>query len=144
MSGQPGAAHEALLRWNRASRGLDPPGAALVWFAALPEPAQTVAIENLAMAVQQARPSAADLPEAVRLSGLLPTHTPWVMLERSTADRTIFDVSRLAGLQRAHAARALLALLAVADGRRRAADAECVAGRCRHWWHGPLPEIDPR
>lgn len=133
---------DALLRWNRASRGLDSFDAALRWFAGLADPDRQNAIRALAMAVHQSNPTPADIRAAIPLSGLRPTHTPWVMLGANNPNQRIYRLAELPGMQQTQAAAALLSLLSIADARRRAADPGCLAGTCTHWWHGPLPSPD--
>ncbi|MDX2818078.1 DUF5958 family protein [Streptomyces sp. PA03-5A] len=81
----------------------------------------------------QAHPTAEEALESIRRSGLRPTHTPAVMLVRGRIED---QVGRVAGLtpqhERLKAFRLLIALLAVADGSRRAL---CRVHNCSHPWH---------
>ncbi|MFE2888911.1 DUF5958 family protein [Streptomyces sp. NPDC059272] len=81
----------------------------------------------------QARATTEDGPESVRRAGLRATHTPAVLLARGPIDR---QLGRIAGLtphdERLKSFRLLIAVLAVADGRRR--ERFCSDG-CGHAWH---------
>lgn len=129
---------------NELAQELRPLGEGITWFASLPEDAQTGTLRLLAGYCHQAHPTAEEALESIRRSGLRPTRTPAVMLVRGRIED---QVGRIAGLapqhERMKAFRLLIALLAVADGRRRAG---CRAHDCGHHWHhltagreSPLP-----
>ncbi|MFD5426917.1 DUF5958 family protein [Streptomyces sp. NPDC127084] len=81
----------------------------------------------------QARAVTEDGPESVRRSGLRPTHTPAVLITRGQIKQQLQKIIDLTPVdERRKAFRLLVAVLAVADERRRARF--CSDG-CGHWWH---------
>ncbi|MFJ9871315.1 DUF5958 family protein [Streptomyces sp. NPDC101165] len=88
----------------------------------------------------QARAVAEDGPENIRRAGLRPTHTPAVLITRGRTDQQLGKIARLTPADERHKAfRLLIAVLAIADERRR--ERFCSDG-CGHWWHR-LPAPDP-
>ncbi|MEU2117943.1 DUF5958 family protein [Streptomyces sp. NPDC016459] len=74
-----------------------------------------------------------DGPESIRRAGLRPTHTPAVLISRGRIDEQLGKIAGLAPLdERRKAFRLLIAVLAIADARRR--ERFCSHG-CSHWWH---------
>ncbi|WP_351231079.1 DUF5958 family protein [Streptomyces sp. NPDC002133] len=118
---------------NELAQDLRPLDEGIAWFASLSEDEQTGTLGLLAVFCFQAHPTAEEALESIRRSGLRPTHTPAVMLVRGQIED---QVGRIAGLtpqhERMKAFRLLIALLAVADGRRRA---RCRVHSCSHPWH---------
>ncbi|MFG2299800.1 DUF5958 family protein [Actinacidiphila glaucinigra] len=118
---------------NELAQDLRPLDEGIAWFASLSEDEQTGTLCLLAGFCFQAHPTADEALESIRRSGLRPTHTPAVMLVRGRVED---QVGRIAGLtpqhERMKAFRLLIALLAVADGRRRA---RCRVHSCSHHWH---------
>ncbi|MFJ8490508.1 DUF5958 family protein [Streptomyces sp. NPDC094038] len=96
-------------------------------FAGRPEDEPRLVARALVQFCVQARATESDVPEAIARSGIRPTYTPTVMLTRWR-----LNMARLPSYDLPRAFRLLVALLAVADTRRRARD--CVEG-CRHAWH---------
>jgi hypothetical protein len=87
----------------------------------------------------QARADTEDGPESIRRAGLRPTHTPAVLITRGSIDQQLGKIAGLTPVdERRKAFRLLVAVLAVADERRR--DRFCSGG-CGHWWHN-LPVAD--
>lgn len=81
----------------------------------------------------QARACSEDGPEAIRRSGLRPTHTPAVLITRGSVFHQLGKIASLLPRdERRKAFRLLVAVLAIADERRRAR--YCSDG-CGHWWH---------
>ncbi|MFG2954695.1 DUF5958 family protein [Streptomyces sp. NPDC048291] len=119
--GTPDAGHTA------RRQGLRPVTDGAARFARRPEDEQRLVVRALVQFCVQARATETDVPEAIARSGIRPTYTPAVMLTRwrlNMAQLPAYDLPR--------AFRLLVALLAVADTRRRARD--CVE-RCHHAWH---------
>lgn len=73
-----------------------------------------------------------DGPESIRRSGIRPTHTPAVLVTRGRLSEQLTKIISLPQAERTKAFRLLVALLAVADERRRA---RFCAGGCSHVWH---------
>ncbi|MFJ4689615.1 DUF5958 family protein [Streptomyces sp. NPDC088789] len=81
----------------------------------------------------QARAVAEDAQEAIRRAGLRLTHTPAVLISRGRIDEQLGKIAGLAPLdERRKAFRLLIAVLTIADARRR--EGFCSDG-CSHWWH---------
>ncbi|MFF0143062.1 DUF5958 family protein [Streptomyces sp. NPDC005227] len=118
---------------NELAQDLRPLDEGIAWFASLSEEEQTGALFLLGQFCFQAHPTAEEAQESIRHSGLRPTHTPAVMLVRGRVED---QVGRIAGLtpqhERMKAFRLLIALLTIADGRRRA---QCRVHGCNHPWH---------
>ncbi|UUU28347.1 DUF5958 family protein [Streptomyces sp. DSM 40750] len=69
----------------------------------------------------------------LRRSGLRPTHTPAVLISRGRTEQQLGKIAHLTSPdERRKAFRLLIAVLAIADERRRARF--CSVG-CGHWWH---------
>jgi len=89
----------------------------------------------------QARAVTEDGPESIRRAGLRPTHTPAVLIARGPIDQQLGKIAGLTPVdERRKAFRLLVAVLAVADERRR--ERFCSDG-CGHWWHN-LPTVGGR
>ncbi|MGR4877893.1 DUF5958 family protein [Streptomyces sp. LARHCF249] len=82
---------------------------------------------------EQARADDEDGPESIRRAGLRPTHTPAVLITRGPINRQLGKIVSLTPVdERRKAFRLLVAVLSVADERRRE---RFCAGGCGHWWH---------
>ncbi|WP_448319049.1 DUF5958 family protein [Streptomyces sp. CO7] len=122
--------HERVL--DELAQGLWPLTEGLAWFEALDEESQSVVLRDLGHFCHQAHPTREEAVEAVRLSGLRPTHTPCVLIVRGRADEQAGHVATLRPRhERIKAFRLLVRLLAVADARRR----RHCGDRCSHDWH---------
>lgn len=105
------------------------------WFESLSAEEQSTTLRLLSQFCVQARATTEDGPESVRRAGLRATHTPAVLIARGPIDR---QLGKIAGLtlpphdERLKSFRLLIAVLAVADGRRR--ERFCSNG-CGHEWH---------
>lgn len=118
---------------NELAQGLRPMSQGIEWFDALGPEEQSVTLRFLSHHCVQARAAAEDGPESVRRAGLRPTHTPAVLITRGRIDQQLSKIAGLAPLdERRKAFRLLIAVLAIADGRRR--ERFCSNG-CAHWWH---------
>ncbi|MFG3474282.1 DUF5958 family protein [Streptomyces sp. NPDC047980] len=118
---------------NELAQGLRPLDEGIEWFAALPEDEQTRTLRLLAGFCFQAHPTAEEAVESIRRSGLRPTHTPAVMLVRGRIEDRVGAIASLTPRhERMKAFRLLIALLAIADGRRRR---RCRVVGCGHEWH---------
>ena len=118
---------------NRLAQGLDGIDDALDSFAALPDDKRRNVLLHLRELIVQSHPDPDDVAAAVRHSAIGPTHTPAVLIV--SGDHLPSQLSKIAALptdEQTKSFRLLIALLGVADGRRRAT--WCVDG-CSHWWH---------
>ncbi|MET9348387.1 DUF5958 family protein [Streptomyces termitum] len=122
---------------NELAQGLRPMARGLAWFDGLAPDAQSEVLVFLRHHCLQARAVTEDAPESVRRAGLRPTHTPAVLLSRGRIDEQLGKIAALVPPdERRKAFRLLVALLSVADARRRARF--CSTG-CSHWWHALPP-----
>ncbi|MFG2711997.1 DUF5958 family protein [Streptomyces goshikiensis] len=76
-----------------------------------------------------------DAAESSRRAGLRPRYTPAVLISRGRIDQQLGKIAGLTPLdERRKAFRLLIAVLTIADARRR--ERFCSDG-CGHWWHRP-------
>ncbi|NUL07911.1 hypothetical protein HRW07_32835 [Streptomyces lunaelactis] len=80
----------------------------------------------------QARATIEDGPESIRRAEIRPTHTPVVLITRGRLTEQLTKIINLPQDERIKAFRLLVALLGVADERRRA---RLCADGCGHPWH---------
>ncbi len=125
--------HEREVILNELAQGLRPMPQGLEWFGGLTDEEQSDVLGLLCQFCLQARAVSEDGPEAIRRSGLRPTHTPAVLIARGRFDEQLGKIASLTpGHERVKAFRLLVKVLGVADARRRAR--YCVGG-CGHDWH---------
>ncbi|MER6145872.1 DUF5958 family protein [Streptomyces sparsogenes] len=118
---------------NELAQGLRPMSEGIEWFDNLGQEEQFEVLRSLSQHCIQARPVAEDAPESIQRAGLRPTHTPAVLISRGQIDEQLGRIAGLAPLdERRKAFRLLLAVLTIADARRR--ERYC-SGSCSHWWH---------
>ncbi|MEU8951491.1 DUF5958 family protein [Streptomyces sp. NPDC048489] len=118
---------------NELAQGLRPMAQGIAWFDALDPEGQSEALLFLRHHCVQARAVAEDGPESIRRAGLRPTHTPAVLITRGRIDDQLGKIASLDPRdERRKAFRLLVAVLAIADGRRRGSN---CSSRCGHWWH---------
>ncbi|MFC0431655.1 DUF5958 family protein [Kutzneria buriramensis] len=113
---------------NELAQGIRPLDEGVTWFHRLTADEQAETLRLLTDFCVQARATADDAPESARRAGIKPTHTPAVLLAKG-------KMSKITGLpvdEWPKAFRLLVALLGVADERRRARF--CTDG-CSHAWH---------
>nr|WP_280900806.1 DUF5958 family protein [Streptomyces sp. SAI-133] len=79
----------------------------------------------------QARATSEDGPESIRRAGIRPTHTPAVLITRGHLTEQLAKIIKIPPDERVKAFRLLIALLGVADDRRR----RFCADGCGHAWH---------
>lgn len=103
----------------------------MAWFQGLDSDAQRATLTELFGMVQQAGGSDIDVEPAREKAGLKPTATPVVLLSRGLREGRTRTRSFPAD-ERLRLFRLLIAMVAIADGRRRAT--RCADG-CTHWWH---------
>ncbi|WP_089224598.1 DUF5958 family protein [Actinacidiphila glaucinigra] len=127
---------------NELAQGLRPLPLGVAWFAGLSADEQFEVLRDLAGYCLQARATREDGEESVDRAGIRPTHTPAVLLTRGRLPEQLTKIVNLPQDERVKAFRLLIALLAVADERRRAR--YCTEG-CSHAWHalGAAANPDP-
>ncbi|MFD7442236.1 DUF5958 family protein [Streptomyces sp. NPDC059909] len=119
---------------NELAQGLRPMPEGIVWFESLAEEERRAALHELSLFCGQARATKEDAAEAIARSGIRPTHTPAVM-----AGLGRFHMSGLPSYEHIKAFRLLVALLGIADARRRE---RSWVGGCSHEWHRLSRERD--
>ncbi|MEU0602182.1 DUF5958 family protein [Streptomyces sp. NPDC006393] len=125
---------------NELAQGLRPMPQGIEWFDSLGPEEQSEVLLFLRHHCVQARAVDEDGPESIRRAGLRPTHTPAVLITRGRIDQQLGKIAALTPVdERRKAFRLLIALLAIADARRRE---RFCSGGCGHWWH-QLPAADP-
>lgn len=118
---------------NELAQGLRPMSQGIEWFDAQDTQEQSEVLLFLCDHCIQARAVTEDGEESIRRSGLRPTHTPAVLITRGQIKQQLQKIVDLAPVdERRKAFRLLVAVLAVADERRRA---RFCSGGCGHWWH---------
>ena len=126
---------------NRLAQDATPQVAGSTWFEQATPADRAAALERLALFCWQAHPTATEVEVAVGRSGLKKTHTPCVMLlsAQTLGQHPFRRVAQLPANEQAKAFALLLAVLGVADSRRR--QVHCTGG-CTHEWHNlpPLPQ----
>jgi hypothetical protein len=106
------------------------------WFAGLTESTQRSVLRELNIFIANAGPHSEDAARAVALSGLESTFTPCVLL--TTGINTRHQLAKISSLPRPELGksfRLLIALLAVADTRRKTTN---PINATNHWWHHDL------
>ncbi|MFI8823815.1 DUF5958 family protein [Streptomyces sp. NPDC053431] len=125
---------------NELAQGLRPLPQGIEWFDRLGSEEQSEVLMWLRYYCIQARAVDEDGPESIRRAGLRPTHTPAVLITRGRIDQQLRKIVGLTPVdERRKSFRLLVALLAVADARRRE---RFCSGGCGHWWH-QLSAVDP-
>ncbi len=118
---------------NELAQELRPMPQGIEWFEGLSAEEQSHALRLLSHFCIQARATAEDGPESIRRAGLRATHTPAVLISQGQLDQQLGKIASLAPHdERLKSFRLLIAVLAVADGRRR--ERFCSDG-CGHAWH---------
>lgn len=117
---------------NELAQGLRPLAPGIAWFETLVGEEQFEVLREVAGYCLQAGAVSEDGPESIRRAGIRPTHTPAVLVTRGRLSEQLAKIINLPQDERIKAFRLLVALLAVADERRRA---RFCAGGCSHAWH---------
>jgi hypothetical protein len=106
------------------------------WFGAIPdEAARRAALRDLSNLALQAGVTGPDVVEAISQAGLKDTFTPCVLMLQGAPRVQAAKVVCLPANEQEKAFRLFVALLAIADLRRRTS---VCRGGCRHWWHQDL------
>ena len=94
-------------------------------------------LRQLAAMVQQASPSDGDAAPAIEKAGVSAKRTASVLIGKSPIVQQFAKLWSLPSGELDDVCRILLAVLAIADRRRRT---EKCSGGCQHWWHGDLED----
>lgn len=125
------------LRLNQYAQGIRPMVEAKEWFATFSIEHKRNVLRELAAMIQQAHPQPTEVEAAIAKAGIKHSHTPSVLLSRGPFPLQAAKVVTLPDAEQAKAFLLFVALLGIADGRRR--HTECVGG-CSHWWHQDLSD----
>ncbi|MFI2211569.1 DUF5958 family protein [Streptomyces sp. NPDC020141] len=128
--------NERAVMLNRLAQGLCPLDLGVEWYESLDAVEQSEVLRDLAEFCIQARVLTEDGPESISRAGIRPTHTPAVLIVRGRLAEQLTKIVNLPRNERVKAFRLLIALLGVADERRRAR--YCADG-CTHAWHRSAP-----
>jgi hypothetical protein len=123
---------EKMVVINELAQGLRAIAGGLDWFDAMADSEQVAVLEEIAGYCIEARAITDDVPAAIRRAGLRPTYTPAVLAARGQLHVQLPKITDLPSDERRKAFRLLIALLGVADERRRAV---FCRQSCTHWWH---------
>jgi Family of unknown function (DUF5958) len=117
---------------NELAQGIRPIDEGVDWFEGLAHAVQFEVLRDLAGFCIQARATSEDGQASIQRAGIRPTHTPAVLITRDRIDGQLRKIINLPQDERVKAFRLLVALLSVADERRRA---RFCANGCSHFWH---------
>mgnify|MGYP001793797702 CR=1 FL=1 len=121
------------LQLNRIAQGLVRESDGIAWFEALPPDQRQQVLHTLARICGQAHPRSDELPKAIERAQLKPTFTPCVLLEiAQVPEKGLHRILALPESEQVKSFRLMIALLAIADARRR--ESHCKDG-CSHEWH---------
>ena len=107
----------------------------LVAFAALSEEEERSVLRRVNVLALQAGALDADATAAIVRSGVRPTRTAAVLVAKGPIDIQLAKAATLPQVELSDGLRLAIALLAIADERRRRT--KCASG-CSHWWHRDL------
>ncbi|MEV0742830.1 DUF5958 family protein [Streptomyces sp. NPDC050549] len=123
---------------NKLAQELRPMSEGIAWFDSLGHEELSEVLLFLRHRCVQARAVAGDAPESIGRAGLRPMHTPAALMSPGRTDEQLGKIAGLAPLdERRKAFRPLIAVLTIADARRR--ERFCSSG-CNHGWHRGLAE----
>jgi hypothetical protein len=118
---------------NELAQRIRPVRQGIDWFEGLSDAEQFEVLRDLAGFCIQARATIEDGPVSIQRAGIRPTYTPAVLISRGQSlSERLTKIINLPQDERTKAFRLLIALLGVADERRRARF--CTRG-CSHAWH---------
>ncbi|MFJ5556791.1 DUF5958 family protein [Streptomyces sp. NPDC093250] len=123
---------ERVVVLNGLAQGIRPLDQGIDWFESLAGTEQFEVLRDLAGFCIQTRALSEDGPESIRRARIRPTHTPAVLITRGHLTDQLTKIINLPHDERVKTFRLLVALLGVADERRRARF--CTQG-CSHAWH---------
>ncbi len=123
---------EATVMVNKLAQGLLPMDEGLEWFLKRTESENRALLRELGALALQAGATLDDVPASIANSGLRPTDTPAVLVLKGRPKEQLAKIGNLPEREFTKSFRLLVALLGVADERRRSHDR--LTG-CSHWWH---------
>ena len=122
-----------LLKLNQIAQGLVAWSEGMAWFRESPSTEKESILRDLANITIQSHPRAEEIEPAIQMAGLKHTFTPCVLVSKVHApERAVHKILMLPEAEWEKSFQLLIALLSVADARRRAT--HCDQG-CSHDWH---------
>jgi hypothetical protein len=126
------------LLFNQVAQGLAPVDDLHAYVSSLDAEQRRAMLTELSRAVLEAHPLPTEIDDAIRRSQLKATYTPCVLLQRKSLRGALGAIRLLPDDEMRKAFHILVALLGVADERRRGT---CHTA-CHHWWHQDLRDAD--
>ncbi|MEU9845448.1 DUF5958 family protein [Actinomadura sp. NPDC048032] len=117
---------------NELSQGRRPLSEGIFWYRNLSVESQREVVRELAYYALQAGATTDDAQASIALAEVKPTATPAVLVSRGEIRQQLAKVGNLPASEMETSFRLLLAILSVADTRRR--KVQCAQG-CSHFWH---------
>jgi hypothetical protein len=127
---------ETEITLNRIAQGHVLPPIGIEWFETFHEAEQRGVLRILVHMVLQAGGSSQDVAAAIEEAGLKTTYTSCVLLTNGALNVQLAKAVQLPRNELTKLFSLLIALLKIADNRRRMHCRE----RCRHWWHWDLAD----
>ena len=122
------------IRLNQLAQGILEIGQGEQCLRSLREADQRLVMFELNFMIANASPRPGDALSAVALSGLKPTYTPCVLIQKGALPEQLAKIVNLPANELLKSFRFLLALLGVSDRRRRIEKPLDT----KHWWHRDL------
>lgn len=124
--------NEIELRINKIAQGLIERQDGIAWFESCDGDSQRFILKLFRYLLFQAHPTHSDVENGIQLSGLKPTFSPCVVMLRNPFKEACNKILAMPDHELVKAFRLWLAVLSLADQRRRETD--CKNG-CTHDWH---------
>lgn len=121
---------------NQTAQGIVPLDSGAKWFDALDEDRRRSTLREVAVLILQASADTGDVPSAVESAKISAKSTPVVLAGRPPLRTQLAKIANLPYSELPVAFRLFVALLGVADQRRRS---RC-GPVCAHWWHLDLAD----
>jgi hypothetical protein len=119
---------------NQVAQGVRPVDLLLAEVDSADESSRLAWFDDLTMAILQSHPAPGEPEQAIALAGLRPTFTPCVLVRTKPVREALAVMRGLPRHETPKTFRLLIALLGIADGRRR----RSCSPVCNHWWHRDL------
>jgi hypothetical protein len=125
---------EATVIVNELAQGLRSMDEGMAWFSKRTEEENRALLRELSVLVLQAGATSDDAVLSISEAGIRPTDTPAVLIARGQLREQLAKIGNLPAQEFVKSFRLLVALLGMADGRRRGRGYDRGSG-CSHWWH---------
>jgi hypothetical protein len=121
------------IKINKIAQKIIPMGEGLAWFQnQMLKDTGSEILQQLSIFIQQAHPTSEEIDNAIEFSELRPTFTPCVLVKSKAMKEALSKIVNLPKDEQLKSFKLLIALLSIADERRR--NTECKLG-CSHEWH---------